>query len=51
MLHLIFIVHQDGVLNELGLKETLFVNRAVEKALVTQVPKEIHRVVLGEEVF
>jgi len=51
VLHLVFEVHQDGILDELCLKETFLVDRAVEEALVAEVPEEIHCVILGEEVF
>jgi hypothetical protein len=51
VLHLVFEVHQDGILDKLGLKETFLVDWAVEEALVAEVPEEIHCVILGEEVL
>ena len=51
VLHLVFEVHQDGILDELGLEETFLVNGAVEEALVAEVPEEIHCVILGEEIL
>lgn len=51
VLNLIFEVHQNGVLNELRLKETFLINWTVEEALVAQVPEEVHGVVLSEEIL
>ena len=51
VLNLVFEIHQNSVLNELCLQETFLVNRAVEEALIAQVPEEVHRVVFSEEVF
>jgi len=51
VLHLVFKIHQNGVLNELCLQETFLVNRAVEEALIAQVPEEVHRVVFSEEIL
>ena len=51
MLHLIFVVHQNCILDKLSLQEAFLVNWAVKKALVAQVPKEVHRVIFSEEVL
>ena len=48
---LIFKVKEDGILDELGLQEGLFVDWTVEKALIAQIPEEVGRVVLQEEVL
>lgn len=49
MLHLILVIHQYGVLNELGLKETFLIYRAIEEALIAKIPEEVHGIVLLEE--
>ena len=51
MLYLVLKVHQDGILDELGLQEAFFVDWAVKKALVAQIPEKVCREVLNEEVF
>lgn len=42
---------QESVLDKLSLQERLFVNRAVEKSLEANVPKEVVAVLLSEEVL
>ena len=49
--NLVFEVQQDGILDKLSLQERLLVNWTVKEALVAQIPKEIGRVVLQEEVL
>ena len=51
VLDLVVEVHQDGVLDELGLEEALLVDGAVEDALEGEAPEEVGDVVLGEEVL
>lgn len=51
VLDLVFEVHQDGILDKLGLQEALFVNWAVKETLVAEVPEKVHRIVFGEEVL
>ena len=51
VLDLVFKVHQYRILDELGLKKTLFVDGTVEKALVAEIPEEVHGVVAHEKVF
>ena len=51
VLDLVLEVHEDRILHELRLQETLLVDRAVEEALVAQVPEEVGREVLHEEVL
>ena len=51
MLYLVFEVHQDCILYELRLQKALFVDWAVEEALVAEVPEEVGGEVLDEEVL
>ena len=51
VLHLVLEVHQNRILHELGLQETFLVDRAVKEALIAEIPEEICRIVLEEEVF
>ena len=41
VLDLVFEVHEDCVLDELSLEETLLIDWTVEESLVAQVPEEI----------
>ena len=38
---LVFEVHEDCVLDKLGLEETLLVNWTIKESLIAQVPEEI----------
>jgi hypothetical protein len=49
--NLILKIHQDCVLHELSLKETLLVYWTIEEPLVAKIPEKVHGVVLDEEVF
>ena len=51
MLNLILKIHQDGVLDKLCLQEALLIDRAVKESLITEIPEEVHSIVLDEEVF
>ena len=51
VLDLVFEVHQDGILDKLGLQKALFVNWTVEETLVAEIPEKVHRIVFGEEVL
>ena len=51
VLYLALEVHQDGILYELSLEETLLVNGTVEYALVTEGPEEATGEVTQEEVL
>ena len=51
MLNLVLKVHQYRILNKLRLKKALLVNRAVEKALIAQIPKEVHCVIAHKKVL
>ena len=51
MLNLILKIHQDGVLDKLSLQEALLIDRAVKESLITEIPEEVHGIVLDEEVF
>ena len=51
MLDLIFEIHQDCILDELRLQETLLIDWTVKDALKAQIPKEVVDVVFREEVL
>jgi len=51
VLHLVLEVHQNRILHELRLQETLLVDRAVEKALIGEIPEEVRSEILDEEVL
>ena len=51
VLDLVFKVHQDGILDKLGLQEALFINWTVKEALVAEIPEKVHGIVFGEEVL
>ena len=51
MLDLVFKIHQNGILDKLGLQEALFVNWTIEETLITEIPEKVHGIVFGEEVL
>ena len=51
VLHLVLKIHQDSILDKLGLQEALLVNRAVEESLIAEIPEEIHCIIFREEVL
>ena len=51
MLYLVFKIHQNGILDKLGLQEALFVNWTIEETLITEIPEKVHGIVFGKEVL
>ena len=51
VLDLVFKIHQDGILDKLGLQEALLVNWTVKETLVAEIPEKVHRIVFSKEVL